>query len=70
MFDQDVFAYTLGKIGAERLMFAVDYPYEDSQVASDFLDALDLSQEQRTLVSHANAERLFCIPARGSDAPR
>jgi predicted TIM-barrel fold metal-dependent hydrolase len=61
-FDQDVFGYTLGVVGAERLMFAVDYPYEDSQVTTGFLDALDLSQEQRTLVSHANAERLFRIP--------
>jgi 5-carboxyvanillate decarboxylase len=66
MFDQDVFGYTLDKVGAERLMFAVDYPYEDSNVATGFLDALDLTQEQRSLVSHANAERLFRIaPARG-----
>jgi 5-carboxyvanillate decarboxylase len=61
MFDQDVFGYTLGMVRAERLMFAVDYPYEDSQVATGFLD---VSQEQRTLVSHANAERLFRIPPR------
>ena len=30
----EVFAFTLGKVGAGRLMFAVDYPHEDSQVAS------------------------------------
>jgi 5-carboxyvanillate decarboxylase len=66
MFDQDVFDYTLRKVGAERLMFAVDYPYETSQVATEFLTALDLTDEQRTLVSHANAERLFHIaPADG-----
>ncbi|MCO5969688.1 amidohydrolase family protein [Actinoallomurus soli] len=62
MCDQDVFAYTLRKVGAERLMFAVDYPYEDSHVATEFLDAADLTAEQRALVSHANAERLFRIP--------
>jgi 5-carboxyvanillate decarboxylase len=61
MFDQDVFDYTLRKVGAEQLMFAVDYPYEDSQVATEFLGALDLTNEQRALVSHANAERLFRI---------
>jgi 5-carboxyvanillate decarboxylase len=44
-------------------MFAVDYPYEDSQVATEFLGALDLTEEQRTPASHANAERLFRIPA-------
>lgn len=62
MFDPDVFGYVLGKVGARRLMFAIDYPYEDSQVATGFLDALRLSEKERTLVSHANAERLFDIP--------
>jgi hypothetical protein len=47
MCDPDVFGYTLNKIGAERLMFAVDYPYEDTKVAADFLDTLDLTEEQR-----------------------
>jgi 5-carboxyvanillate decarboxylase len=47
-------------------MFAIDYPYEDSQVATSFLDALKLSEEQRALVSHANAERLFRIPPTAS----
>jgi hypothetical protein len=28
--DLDVFGYVLGKAGAQRLMFAIDYPYEDS----------------------------------------
>jgi 5-carboxyvanillate decarboxylase len=58
----DVFDYTLGKVGAQRLMFAVDCPYEHTRVATDFLTALDLTDEQCTLVSHANAERLFRIP--------
>ena len=29
-----VFGYTLGKVGAEQLMYAVDYLCEDSQVAT------------------------------------
>lgn len=62
MYDQDVFDYTLRKVGAEHLMFAIDYPYEDSEVATRFLAAADLTDEQRTLISHANAERLFRIP--------
>jgi 5-carboxyvanillate decarboxylase len=62
MYDQDVFNYTLRKVGAQRLMFAVDYPYEDTHVATEFLEKTDLTNEQRALVSHANAERLFHIP--------
>jgi 5-carboxyvanillate decarboxylase len=65
MFDPDVFGYVLDKVGAERLMFAVDYPYEDSKVAASFFDELDLTQEQRALISHGNAERILRIPAAG-----
>jgi 5-carboxyvanillate decarboxylase len=62
MFDEDVFAFAQHVVGAQRLMFAVDYPYEDSKVATKFLSELDLCDEDRALVSHANAERLFRIP--------
>jgi 5-carboxyvanillate decarboxylase len=62
MFDEGVFTLAKRKVGAERLMFAVDYPYEESKVATDFLSALDLTEEERTLVTHANAERLFRVP--------
>jgi 5-carboxyvanillate decarboxylase len=65
MFEKDVFDFALKKVGAERLMFALDYPYEDSKVATKFLGSLDLTEEQRMLVSHANAERLFRIPQQG-----
>jgi 5-carboxyvanillate decarboxylase len=63
MFDEEAFAFAQRKVGVERLMFAVDYPYENSEVATEFLGSLHLSDEQRTLVSHVNAERLFRIPA-------
>jgi hypothetical protein len=65
MFDQEVFDYTLAKVGPERLMFAVDYPYEDSHVATDFLNGLKLSQQDRALLSQANAERLFDLSIAG-----
>jgi predicted TIM-barrel fold metal-dependent hydrolase len=42
-------------------MFAIDYPYEDSATAVDFLNSTPLTEKQRVLVSHANAERLFRI---------
>jgi predicted TIM-barrel fold metal-dependent hydrolase len=62
MFDHDVLNYCLAKIGAERVLFAVDYPYEDSDVASRFLAQAELDKNQREMVSHGNAERLFRIP--------
>ena len=61
MDDPDVLAFVIGKLGAENVMFAIDYPYEDSTTATKFLAEASLTDEQRALVSHGNAERLFRI---------
>ncbi len=63
MSDPDVLRYCVGKLGAERVMFAIDYPYEDSATAAAALTAADLDDEQRELIAHRNAERLFRVPA-------
>ncbi|NYJ75592.1 amidohydrolase family protein [Allobranchiibius huperziae] len=55
MFDQDALKYCLAKFGAERVLFAVDYPYEDSNVATQFLAEANLTDEERALISHRNA---------------
>ncbi len=71
MDDFDVLAYCIGKLGAENVLFAIDYPYEDSLTATTFLAQAALGDEQRALVSHRNAERLFRVPqnaARSSGA--
>ncbi|MEK8174481.1 amidohydrolase family protein [Streptomyces sp. M19] len=62
MFDHDALDYCLAKVGAERVLFAVDYPYEDSGVATEFLAEANLDDEQRAAISHRNAERLFRLP--------
>lgn len=61
MDDPDVLAFVIGKLGVENVMFAIDYPYEDSATATKFLADAPLTEEQRALVSHGNAERLFRI---------
>ena len=61
MDDPDVLAFVIGKLSVENVMFAIDYPYEDSATATSFLAAAFLTDEQRALVSHGNAERLFRI---------
>ncbi|NYI91736.1 putative TIM-barrel fold metal-dependent hydrolase [Amycolatopsis endophytica] len=50
------------KVGAEHVLFAIDYPYEDSYVAAEFLAKADLDDQQRALISHRNAEQLFRVP--------
>jgi 2,3-dihydroxybenzoate decarboxylase len=47
------------EMGAEAVMFSVDYPYESTAVAADFVERSPLSEEVRRLVCHGNAERLL-----------
>ena len=53
----------LDVLGAERVLFAADYPYEDDAEAKAFLDGALLSDHERQLISHRNAERVFGLPA-------
>ena len=48
-------------LGAERILFAADYPYEDDAEAVRFLDGAALSEHERKLISQQNAERLFVL---------
>jgi uncharacterized protein len=48
-------------IGAERVLFAADHPFGDSLAARRFLDAAALSDSERELIAHANAERLLAL---------
>jgi predicted TIM-barrel fold metal-dependent hydrolase len=46
-------------IGVERVMFAVDHPFSDMATARRFIDTAALSDAERELVAHGNAERLL-----------
>lgn len=46
-------------IGADRILFAVDYPFEHTDVAVKFLDSAPVSDADREKIAHGNAERLF-----------
>lgn len=46
-------------MGADRVLFAVDYPYQRNEPAVAFIEGADLTDEERTLICHANAEALL-----------
>jgi predicted TIM-barrel fold metal-dependent hydrolase len=48
-------------IGIDRMMFAVDYPYEALEDATAFLGQAPLSEPDRERFAHGTAERLFQI---------
>lgn len=49
----------IGEMGPEAVMFSVDYPYESTAIAADFIEAAPLDDAARHLVCHGNAERIF-----------
>jgi 5-carboxyvanillate decarboxylase len=59
MDDHEALAFCLQRLGEDNIMFAIDYPYEDSAAATEFLRTADLTDSQRAKISHANAERVF-----------
>lgn len=53
--------FCLDMFGPERVLFAIDYPYEQTAEAVPFINAAPLDAETMRLVTHANAEKLFRI---------
>jgi 2,3-dihydroxybenzoate decarboxylase len=53
------FACTLEVMGADRVMFSVDYPMDDNQAGADFLTSYPMDDATRRMVSSENAIRLF-----------
>jgi 2,3-dihydroxybenzoate decarboxylase len=46
-------------VGIDNILFAIDYAYESSAEAVNFLNALPLSEPDRNKIAHSNAERLL-----------
>jgi Amidohydrolase len=45
--------------GIDNILFSVDDPFSDNFEAMDFLNATELSKEDREKLAHGNAERLL-----------
>ncbi|ONI92660.1 hypothetical protein ALI22I_02650 [Saccharothrix sp. ALI-22-I] len=55
------FLCLLHAVGVDRILFAVDYPYDSNKRGRDFLDHLPVSLTDRHRIAHGNAERLLGI---------
>jgi 5-carboxyvanillate decarboxylase len=55
----------LKELGAANIMWAIDYPYQQTPEAVEFMDAAPLSERQRAQIYAGNAERVFGIGAPG-----
>jgi 2,3-dihydroxybenzoate decarboxylase len=50
---------TIHEVGAGRVMFASDYPWEQIADGADFIEAAPISEDDRRKICHENAARLF-----------
>ena len=53
----------LAALGNDRVMFAADYPFEQSAEAGEFLDETPLTEPVREAIAVKNATREFKLPA-------
>lgn len=53
--------YSIKKLGADNVLWAIDYPFHPTQSAVAFMDTTPLAQADRAKLYHRNAERIFKI---------
>lgn len=53
--------FSIRQLGIERVLWAIDYPYQPSAPAVEFMDGVQIGEADRALLYHGNAERVFHI---------
>jgi gamma-resorcylate decarboxylase len=46
-------------MGSDRIMFSVDYPFENMDEAADWIETCDISEDDRSKIAYGNAKRLL-----------
>lgn len=64
MFTLPPFLLTLQIMGADRIMYAVDYPYITGEQARTFLETAPISPADKEKIAHGNAERVLKMSPR------
>lgn len=59
MLTEPHFRFIHAVMGADRILYSIDYPYQSLNGARDFLDRLEISATDRALIAHGNAQRLL-----------
>lgn len=53
------FQFIHAVLGAERILYSIDYPYQSLDGARAFIERLPVSDTDKALIAHGNAERLL-----------
>jgi 2,3-dihydroxybenzoate decarboxylase len=54
----------IAEMGTDAVMFSVDYPYESTAIAADFIETSPMADDVRELVCSGNAQRLLKLDQR------
>jgi predicted TIM-barrel fold metal-dependent hydrolase len=58
-FSNNALKYVIKIMGIDRIMFSIDYPYESQYLASDWIDNVPLSLENKEKIAYKNAAKLL-----------
>jgi hypothetical protein len=58
-FTEPPFLLALQTVGADRILFSVDYPYSTNEQGRAFLERVSISPADKEKISHLNVERLL-----------
>jgi len=56
---EPAFHCTLAALGADNILFAIDWPYEPNTAGMEFLKKLSISERDKEKIAHRNAERIL-----------
>jgi predicted TIM-barrel fold metal-dependent hydrolase len=63
-FSSNALTATMAEIGADRVMFSVDWPYEQVELAANWFDKAAISENDRVKIGRGNAVGLFKLGQR------
>ena len=58
-FTQPPLKIALDTFGIDNIMFSVDYPFSTNEMGIEFLNAIELPEEQLAKIAHGNADKLL-----------
>lgn len=58
-FTQPPLRIALDTFGIDNIMFSIDYPFSTNEMGIEFLNGIDLPQEQVAKIAHGNADKLL-----------
>jgi len=58
-FTQPPLKIALDTFGIDNIMFSIDYPFSTNEMGIEFLNAIDLPDEQVAKIAHSNADKLL-----------